>query len=148
MNYPGIIARLAGSIGLLGLLGGTAHAVDFDGSQNLICSSKDVLECTYGEGCSDVPAREINSAEFWRIDFDKKEIRGVILGRPSSRVSKIKRQDVVDGKLILQGVEDGHEEDRDGLGWTVAITQHSARMTITASADEAAFIIFGSCTAD
>ena len=51
-----------------------------------------------------------------------------------------------DGKLILQGAEDGVEGVRDGLGWTLAISEEIGRMVLTASGDNVGFVIFGACT--
>jgi hypothetical protein len=55
----------------------------------------------------------------------------------------IERQEVVDGKLILQGAEDGYEKIHDGLGWTIAISEGSGQVVLTASGDQVAFVVFG-----
>jgi len=52
----------------------------------------------------------------------------------------------VDGKLMLQGAEDGSASDRDGVGWTMAIAQDSGKTVLTSSGDEVAFIVFGACS--
>ena len=52
----------------------------------------------------------------------------------------------VDGKLIVQGAEDGAEGVRDGTGWTLAIDQGNGRLVATAASDAVAFVIFGACT--
>ena len=64
-----------------------------------------------------------------------------------TKVSQIERSETVDGKLMLQGAEDGVEGVRDGLGWTLAIGQETGKMSLTASGDEVGFVIFGACTA-
>ncbi len=51
----------------------------------------------------------------------------------------------VDGKLILQRAEDGYESVRDGLGWTIAISEGTGRVVMTASGDQVAFVVFGAC---
>jgi hypothetical protein len=53
----------------------------------------------------------------------------------------------VEGKLILQGAEDGVENVRDGLGWTAAISEESGKFILSASGEEVAFVIFGACIA-
>ena len=50
------------------------------------------------------------------------------------------------GSLVLQGVEDGHEDEKDGTGWTISIATQTGRMVGTAAADRAAIVIFGACT--
>jgi len=51
----------------------------------------------------------------------------------------------IDGKLILQGAEDGYESVRDGLGGTIAISEGTGRVVMTASGDQVAFVVFGAC---
>jgi hypothetical protein len=51
----------------------------------------------------------------------------------------------LDGKLILQGAEDGIENVRDGLGWTAAISEETGKFILTASGEEVAFVVFGAC---
>jgi hypothetical protein len=51
----------------------------------------------------------------------------------------------VDDKLILQGAEDGVENVRDGLGWTVAISEETGKAILTASGEQVAFVVFGAC---
>ena len=62
--------------------------------------------------------------QFLKIDFSKKTIRPAAAG-DETPASPIERQEVVDGKLILQGAEDGYEKMRDGLGWTMAISEET-----------------------
>jgi hypothetical protein len=52
----------------------------------------------------------------------------------------------VDGKLILQGAEEGRPDVRDGFGWTVAIMEDSGQMVLSASGDLVAISAFGVCT--
>jgi hypothetical protein len=58
----------------------------------------------------------------------------------------IERLEQVDGKLIIQGAEDGIEGVRDGVGWSAAIAQETGKMVLTASGDEVGFVVFGACT--
>jgi hypothetical protein len=57
----------------------------------------------------------------------------------------IERFEPVDGKLMLQGAEDGYEGISDGVGWTIAISEDTGRGVLTASGDEVAFVVFGAC---
>ena len=119
---------------------------DFDGSKPLLCASIKIFECTAGGGCVEVMPGEINVPSFFRIDFRTNTIS---VTRPdgSTRSTTIERTERVDGKLILQGAEEGIEGVRDGLGWTMAIREDNGRTVLTASGDDVAFIIFGACTA-
>jgi len=123
-----------------------ATADDFDGSKPLLCASVDVIECAPGDGCQRVSAAAIDAPEFFRLDVGKKQIISS-RGGADGRTSTIERSETVEGKLILQGAEEGREDVRDGLGWTLSIAQDSGRMVLTASGEDAAFVIFGNCLA-
>jgi hypothetical protein len=81
---------------------------------------------------------------FLKIDFEKKTIRPAIAAEdvPDTVIERMER---VDGKLILQGAEDGYQSVRDGLGWTIAIAEDTGRVVMTASGDQVAFVVFGAC---
>lgn len=123
----------------------TALAGDFDGSRSLLCATMDVVECVPGGKCQRVTHDSINAPKFVIINFKENSmsIPGVSKNRPPS---KIERTESVDGKLILQGAEDGIEGVRDGLGWTIAISEETGDMVLSASGDQVGFVVFGACT--
>jgi len=43
----------------------------------------------------------------------------------------------------LQGAEDGYDKMRDGLGWTMAISEATGQVVLTASGEQVAFVVFG-----
>jgi hypothetical protein len=91
-----------------------------------------------------VTVEEIFLPQFMRIDVSKNEISAI--PATETPASNIERMESVDGKLILQGAEDGSASERDGVGWTMAIAQDSGKTVLTASGDQVAFIVFGACT--
>ncbi len=119
----------------------------FDGSKPVICASSEVHECVYGSGCLRRTAAEVDAPDFFWINFKKKTITTRTNGM-NQRTTKIERSETVDGKLILQGVEDGRKDVRDGLGWSLSIAEPSGRMVLTGSGENEAFVIFGACTPD
>ena len=123
----------------------TAFAGDFDGSGPLMCSTADLFECLPGGNCQRVTHDNINASKFLKINFKEKSISKPDVGekRPNSMIERVEH---VDGKLILQGAEDGIEGIRDGLGWTMAISEDSGNMVLTGSGDQVGFVIFGACT--
>ena len=54
--------------------------------------------------------------------------------------------ETLDNKLFLQGADDGIEGVRDGLAWSIAISEDTGRLVLSASGDNVAFVIFGACT--
>jgi len=135
--------KLLGLIGLSIFISSlTVWADDFDGSRPLLFSVISVMECTPDNGCRSVTIESVDIPRFLKIDLDKKTIGPVSESdaRPGSTIERVER---VDGKLILQGAEDGYESVRDGLGWTIAISEGTGRVVMTASGDQVAFVVFG-----
>ncbi|MBW2412648.1 MAG: hypothetical protein JRF72_22855 [Deltaproteobacteria bacterium] len=121
-----------------------AFAGDFDGSRPILCSTVDLIECEPGGNCQRVTHDSINAPRFIKIDFKEKSINDPSVGkqRPTTR---IERMEHVDGKLILQGAEEGIEGVRDGLGWSLSISEDTGDMVLTGSGDQVGFVVFGNC---
>jgi hypothetical protein len=105
------------------LLASYAFASSLDGSEPLLCSIIDVVECSSDRECINGPQAE-----------------------DDSRVTKIQMVTHIDGKLLLQGAEHGFEGEDDAVGWTMSIDEDDGRMIFSASREKAGFIIFGACT--
>ena len=121
-----------------------AAAGDFDGSKPLICVVKDSMECTQERGCDRVDEKDLNMTSTMKVDFDEKKIRLIHSGS-GERVSEIENKKHIDGKLIVQGAEDGYKEYQDGNGWSMSIMESNGDMVVTASGDNVAFVLFGEC---
>ena len=117
----------------------------FDGSKPLYCAIADVIECVPGGECQEVMPENINLPNFLFINFKKKKITASKEGGVQ-RTSKIENRERVDGKLIVQGIEDGVEGVKDGLGWSIAISESTGKMVVTGSGDQVGFVMFGACT--
>ena len=118
------------------------EAGDFDGTRPLLVSVIRAVECVPDGTCREVPLASVELPQFLKIDFTKKTIRPADADDETPD-TVIERQEVVDGKLILQGAEDGYEKMRDGLGWTMAISEATGQVVLTASGDQVAFVVFG-----
>ena len=137
--------KLLGLIGLSIFMSSFAvWAGDFDGSRPLLFSVISAMECTPDNGCHAVTVDSVDLPRFLKIDFNKKTI-GPASESDTRPDSVIERMERVDGKLILQGAEDGYESVRDGLGWTIAVAEGTGRAVMTASGDQVAFVVFGAC---
>ena len=123
----------------------TGAAADFDGSKPLECVYSDLIECDLGADCRRVTAESINAPKMLSVDFKQKKITQTQQSQ-GGRTSLIEHMKHVDGKLILQSAEEGYEGVKDGLGWSLAISEETGQMVLTASGDEVGFVIFGICT--
>jgi hypothetical protein len=116
-----------------------AGAGDFDGSKPLICVPLETFECQPGQDCQGGTAESIDIPQFLKIDFKNNAITGTKQdGTP--RTAKIEEKEYKEGKLILQGAQNGR-------GWSMVIAEGSGKMTLTASDDQVGFVVFGACMA-
>ena len=122
------------------------RADDFDGSKPLLISVIRAIECTPEGSCREVKPATIQLPQFLKIDFKQKIILPAAAG-DDIPATRIERQEIIDGKLILQGAEDGYEKMRDGLGWTMAISEETGQVVLTASGEQVAFVVFGAAVA-
>ena len=124
----------------------TVFAGSFDGSKNLLCAPQSAVECGPDGSCQQVSPTSVNLPDFFQIDFKAKMITRVT-GSEKHKGSKIDNMEVLDSKLILQGADDGVENVRDGLAWSMTIAQDTGKLVASAAGDGEAFVIFGACTA-
>ena len=123
----------------------SVRAASFDGSQNLICAPQLVIECGSDGICDQAMPTSVNLPNFFLMDFNAREM-SALTESENRRTSKIKAMEVLDGKLFLQGADDGIEGVRDGLAWSISISQDTGRLVLSASGDSSAFVVFGACT--
>jgi hypothetical protein len=117
-----------------------AVAGDFDGSAPILCAVIETIECYDNGDCLGGTANDINMPQFLRISFKAKKITGT-MGDGSKKTTKIKNKTRDNGKLILQGAENGR-------GWSMVISETTGLMTLTASDELAGFVVFGPCISD
>ena len=123
----------------------SVQAGSFDDSQDLLCAPQVAIECGPDGNCEQAMAASVNLPNFFEIDFSDKVLSAVTESE-QKRTSKFKSMEFLDNKLFLQGADDGVEGVRDGLAWSMSISQDSGRMVITASGESEAFVVFGVCT--
>jgi len=119
-------------------LPGQVLGEDFDGTKPLLCATLETFECQPGKQCQERTVQSMDVPQFLRFDFEKKTISGTKQDG-TVRTAKIEDQAIMDGKLILQGVQNGR-------GWSIVVAEDTGKMTLTASDDQAGFVIFGACT--
>ena len=124
----------------------SVFAGDFDGSEPLAGTVEKILEINQFKVNEDVDPDTVNLPKIFIIDFDKKIIQ------PSKdslirKISKIEHIEHIENKLILQGVEEGVENVEDGLAWSLAISNKTGKVVLSASGDGVAYVVFGTCSA-
>ncbi len=132
--------RIAGFLLGLGVVAFAAHA-DPENGGSLICAATHSVECDGSdEECEQGQSDIINFPQFFRIDFNKREMHILDPGRRGevTEVTHIARSESR-GWIILQGVEEGRP-------WSMLITEQTGRFSLVINEDDAAFNVFGACT--
>jgi len=132
------ILLLAGSL--------PASAATLDGKQALVCSASTTIECLLDMDCSRISNESIDAPALFRIDFDKKTVSSMMVGHKARPPAHFDSFNILEGKLFIQGHSDSIQDVRDALAWSLSISQYSAKMVLSAAAEEAAYVIFGSCS--
>jgi hypothetical protein len=123
----------------LSIASAAATADTFDGSKPLLCATQTVNECISGYGCSALDAADVNLPDFLEVDAANNVISGTAAKTPVERVEHL------DGKLVLQGADDGIDEVRDGTAWTMVIAEDTGKMILNATGDDFSIVVFGAC---
>lgn len=113
-----------------------------DSSAPILCATTDTRECVDGSGCREVLPEEVNVPTFFRLDLKK----GTVHVLKSEEPNKAEHYEEVDGRIVMQGVQDGLPDVTDGAAWTLMVEQETGRMVGTAATLQAAIVLFGACT--
>ena len=131
----------------LTLTGGAAvnvQASHYDGRTPLLCSIYQLFECDHPNQCVSVTPDEVRGMSHFELDFRNKVMtRAGIEGGRQSAIDTVETR--VDGKLVVQGIEDGDPEARDGAGWSVSIMDPEGTMVLAAAADGFGIMALGAC---
>jgi len=86
---------------------GSIVAGDFDGSEPFLCAAIEVIECLPGEGCTNGTPESVSLPRFFRINLKEKKITSTRESQ-GREATAIERSEHIDGKLIIEGAEDGN----------------------------------------
>lgn len=114
-------------------------ATDPDDTKPLLCATIDAIECDgRSSECLAGTTETVNLPQFVRIHLKEKKIEAIKQGGESlsSTIMTHKRED---GKLILQGMENGR-------GWSLVIVEETGKMSAAIAGDQVGFVVFGNCT--
>jgi hypothetical protein len=134
IRWAKAIGALAFAVALTACAG-PVRAGTFDGSQPFLCAVQTVMECDMSGTCE----RHVDTADetgitFLRIDVGK----GTITAGPT-RTSTLRGTTRLDGRLILQGGEQGR-------GFSANIDEETGRLAAAVVDNDHTFSLFGACT--
>lgn len=114
------------------------HAASpFDGSKNLTCSVTETFECQAGKKCMRGHAEHIGLPDFLKIDFKKKQILSTEESG-KGEVTEISGMKRVESLLLVYGTDAYHS-------WSVVLHE-TGKMSLTLTAHQVGFVVFGACT--
>ena len=117
----------------------------FDGKSNLVCTVQQLHECDTYSGCRPIDATVAAPLRHLDVDIAKKAVR--LDGVKADLTSRIANIETVEGKLILQGTDNGLNTETDGGAWAMAINQTYGSMILTVAGHDVAFVGMGACVA-
>ena len=125
-----------------GIFGTAVASADFDGSEALICSFGQVIECDNESSCRVVSNESVDAPEFVKLDFRNKQIVSTTAGEDSP-ADDISVTDLTT-HLIVQGTQGSGQGD--ALGFPLSIDKATGQMAAAGAGENAGFVIFGACT--
>lgn len=99
------------------------------------CALTRGIQCLPDEKCQDWTMAEMGLPAFVRVDLNSKTITS--LDKDIPRSSKIASVERLQGVVVMHGTE--------LRGWSMAVAEDSGVLTLSASGDSEAFIVFGTC---
>ena len=116
-----------------------AGAAGLEGSTRMLCVLTSAAGCDSRSGCQGTPVEDLNIPQFFKIDTEKNTMTpvGVAEEVAATWATRIKDSQRMDGKIFLQGIE--------VRGWSIVICEETGKLSLTASGDEEAFVLFGVC---
>ena len=128
------LCRAVGLAALALMVAPASSWAAFDGSTPMLCALSTIMECDASGECERHNLAEHPDVLFLRVNVKERKITA-----GASRQTEIKTTSRMDGKLILQGGENGR-------GWTATITEATGRLSAGIAADDFTFSLFGACT--
>jgi hypothetical protein len=140
MKMPvGTLVARAVALAALAIIGTVPAAAGtaLDGSAPFICAINTIMECDGTGQCQRLTAlQHPDFPSFLRVNVGERLITD---GERSGRKTEIRSAARLDGRLILQGGENGR-------GWSATIAEETGRMSAGVVADDFSFALFGACT--
>jgi hypothetical protein len=119
---------------ILAACAGPVRAGTFDGSKPFLCAVQTIMECDMSGQCERHIDTDQTGITFVRIDVAK----GVMVAGPA-RTSALRGVTRLDGRLILQGGENGR-------GFSANIDEETGRLAAAVVDNDHTFSLFGACT--
>ena len=127
------------SVSVVGfVLLGPARADDLTDAVRFICSSGSVAVCCEGGACATGTPDELDIPQFIEVDMVQKRVNTTKASQ-LNRTSPIDNLKRVDGKIVLQGIENQR-------AYSFLIDEKTGSVSVAVAHDGCTVTAFGSCT--
>jgi hypothetical protein len=124
------------SVGLLA--SGAALADNLEGADRLLCAPEQIMICVEEADCYPAHGSELGVPDFVIVDLKNKKMQ-TTKSSQQTRITAFSSMSRTDGKIFLQGVENGR-------AFSFVINEITGSLTVALSRDGVAVAVFGSCT--
>jgi hypothetical protein len=124
------------SVGLLA--SGAALADNLEGADRLLCAPEQIMICVEQADCYPAHGSELGVPDFVIVDLKNKKMQ-TTKSSQQTRTTAFSSMSRTDGKIFLQGVENGR-------AFSFVINEITGSLTVALSRDGVAVAVFGSCT--
>ncbi|MEJ2031831.1 MAG: hypothetical protein P8Y63_02075 [Deltaproteobacteria bacterium] len=131
-----LIWILAGMFLLITAAPWGAKAAETAQGKSYLCALTHLVECTPLGDCRQISTDDAGLPDFIRIDLKNGMLRSA--SRGDKRQTPIQATEVMDGKTILTGIQNGR-------GWNAVLSEDKTDLIGTISDVKAGFVIFGAC---
>jgi len=123
----------------VGLLASSAALADnLEGSERLLCAPEQIMICVEEADCYPAHGSELGVPDFVIVDLKNKKMQ-TTKSSQQTRTTAFSNMSRTDGKIFLQGVENGR-------AFSFVINEITGSLTVALSRDGVAVAVFGSCT--
>jgi len=123
----------------VGLLASSAALADnLEGADRLLCAPEQIMICVEEADCYPAHGSELGVPDFVIVDLKNKKMQ-TTKSSQQTRTTAFSNMSRTDGKIFLQGVENGR-------AFSFVINEVTGSLTVALSRDGVAVAVFGSCT--
>jgi len=123
----------------VGLLASSAALADnLEGADRLLCAPEQIMICVEEADCYPAHGSELGVPDFVIVDLKNKKMQ-TTKSSQQTRTTAFSNMSRTDGKIFLQGVENGR-------AFSFVINEITGSLTVALSRDGVAVAVFGSCT--
>ncbi len=138
-------APISFALGFSLLIAASGFTGVFDGSNLLLCVAEKGIEYNRNGKPKDFDPERAGLPKIFIVDMKNSKIKPT-KDSLIRRSTTIEQSRLIEDKLILQGIDEGVEGVKDGIGWSMTIAQETGKFVISAAGTAVGYLVFGNCS--